>query len=135
MLVPGWLQLIETYNPHGMWSFGRSFDIDTNVLLTVLSAIAVAAILLWARIGMRPEDRRFAIVLGAVLGGAVGNLYDRLRYAAVRDFIDAHYFEVYHYPTFNFADSFLVCGALYLLASSFFQAPEIEPSEDLRRAT
>ena len=60
---------------------------------------------------------RFVLVStdsGAVVGGAVGNVIDRLRFGAVTDFIDLHWGEA-HWPTFNLADAAIVCGVALLL--------------------
>ncbi|MFO0947693.1 MAG: signal peptidase II [Planctomycetota bacterium] len=70
-----------------------------------------------------------ASVLGGILGGAAGNLHDRILFGGVRDFIDAHYHEVYHWPTFNLADSFLVCGA-HLPGGGFVFSPVEEIKSD-----
>ena len=88
---------------------------NANALLLCFSLAAIAAILAWAFFGLRPGDRWSAVILGMILGGALGNLHDRWFFGGVRDFIDVHYYDVYHYPTFNLADSFLVTGMLLIL--------------------
>ena len=69
------------------------------------------------------------MLLGAFLAGAMGNLFDRLVFGAVRDFIEVHYYDVYRYPTFNLANSYLVCGATVLVVASFFAKPEQPPAQ------
>ena len=59
------------------------------------------------------------ILFSAVLGGALGNLYDRLTYFAVPDFIDIHY-ERFHWFTFNIADIFITIGILGLIGKDLF---------------
>src|SRR5262249_35799312 len=86
-------------------------------------AIASVLILIWAYFGIKSGERFFPLVLGAILAGAIGNLFDRIAFQGVRDFIEVHYFDVWYYPTFNFADSFLVCGAGVLIMSSIFGLP------------
>jgi len=73
----------------------------------------------------RPRSRLESTSLGRVIGGAVGNVVDRLRRGAVTDFIDAHY-AGWHWPTFNVADIGIVCGVALLLASS--SRPERRPT-------
>ena len=58
-----------------------------------------------------------SIALGLIIGGALGNVIDRVRFNAVADFIDFHY-QAYHYPAFNVADSCIVVGAGILMLSS-----------------
>lgn len=123
VVIPGWISIIYRVNEGGIWSIGRDFGATANLSLAVFSSIAVSVIVGMAWFGLKPGDRLMPIVLGAILGGALGNFHDRLVFSGVRDFVDAHYFEVYHYPTFNLADSFLVCGAITLVAISLFWPP------------
>ena len=60
---------------------------------------------------------KFALAI--VIGGAVGNLYDRINYNAVPDFIDIHY-KNYHWFTFNFADIFISLGIILILLKDIF---------------
>jgi signal peptidase II len=68
--------------------------------------------------------RRYSIMNGLalsfILGGAVGNLVDRIIFGRVTDFIDWHYVS-YHWPTFNVADSFITIGVVFLIAESIFK--------------
>ena len=54
-----------------------------------------------------------------IIGGAIGNFYDRLAFNAVPDFIDLHY-NNFHWFTFNFADIFITIGIIFLLTKSIF---------------
>jgi signal peptidase II len=93
---------------------GAAFGIlqDAGVFLIASSIIGVAAVLLFLR-SAPAEDHLYTAALALVLGGAVGNLIDRLFRGEVTDFIDPT-----HYPSFNLADSAIVVGvfALILLA-------------------
>lgn len=83
--------------------------------LLVLLALAIAGLLLWWALR---EDRPMArFALWTVLGGALGNVYDRLRYGAVVDFVDLHV-AGWHWPAFNLADAAVVGGVLWLLGES-----------------
>ena len=66
-----------------------------------------------------------ALALGAVVGGAVGNVIDRLRFGAVVDFVDAHAWD-WHWYVFNVADAAIVCGVGVLLADALFRRPPAE---------
>ena len=59
------------------------------------------------------------IIFSIIIGGAIGNLYDRLTYNAVPDFIDLHY-NNFHWFTFNVADIFITIGILIFMIKSFF---------------
>ena len=85
----------------------------------VVLALAIClwlAVLLW-----RSSSRIEALAIGAIIGGALGNVADRLRHRAVTDFLD-FYIGAAHWPSFNFADVFVVCGAALLLAAPWLAA-------------
>lgn len=83
-----------------------------------LAALAIAGFLL--RWMVRAENRLTALALGAVVGGAVGNVIDRLRFGAVADFFDAHAWG-WHWYVFNVADAGIVLGVAALLADALFR--------------
>ena len=65
-----------------------------------------------------PQQKLFCLALGMVLGGAIGNVIDRVLFGAVVDFVQVHYGE-YYFPAFNVADSAITCGAGLLIWDSF----------------
>ncbi|MGB6974025.1 MAG: signal peptidase II [Terracidiphilus sp.] len=87
------------------------------IAFTLLAALVVIAALV--RLGSRISLATVALAL--VLGGALGNLHDRVLYGSVVDFIEVHIF-AYHWPDFNIADSSIVIGALLLLLDSILPA-------------
>jgi lipoprotein signal peptidase len=80
-------------------------------LLVSIKLAVVAWLLLWLR---RAASRIEATAIGLIVGGALGNILDRLRIGAVTDFIDAH-FGGWHWPTFNMADAAIVIGVALLV--------------------
>lgn len=99
-------------------SFGL-FGADASYAPYILSGIAAAivvALVIWL---WRAERRPVAIALGMIIGGAVGNVVDRLSIGAVVDFLDFHA-AGYHWPAFNVADIGITCGAGLLIVDSFF---------------
>jgi len=123
VIFPNLLQFVTRLNQGGIWSIGASHGVKMNTLLAIFSAVASVLILIWAYFGIKKGERFFPLVLGAILAGAIGNLFDRVVFHGVRDFIEVHYFDVWYYPTFNLADSFLVCGAGILIISSLLGLP------------
>ncbi len=110
-----------------VWNRGVTFgllsgDGPWNHLILALLAATIAVFLLrWLA---RAETRMVAVALGAVIGGAVGNVLDRLRFGAVVDFVDAHAWG-WHWYVFNIADAGIVCGVAALIADALFRrAPE-----------
>jgi signal peptidase II len=110
-----------------VWNRGVTFgllsgDGPWNHLILALLAAGIAVFLLrWLA---RAETRMVAVALGAVIGGAVGNVVDRLRFGAVVDFVDAYAWG-WHWYVFNIADAGIVCGVAALIADALFRrAPE-----------
>jgi signal peptidase II len=85
----------------------------------VLAAVAVLAALL--KLGRKITATSVALAL--ILGGALGNAYDRLRFGFVIDFLEVHIVH-YHWPDFNVADSAIVIGGILLLLDALFGSKE-----------
>ncbi len=82
-----------------------------------LAALISVTITVWlAR--LKQHETLLAVALALVLGGAVGNLIDRLAYGYVIDFIDVYY-QTWHWPAFNIADSAITIGVVLMIAESF----------------
>lgn len=117
---PGGLEITPFFNLVMVWNSGVSFGLfgeDSEsrrwLLITVtLTITAILVVWLWRR-----PAPLVALALGAVIGGAVGNVIDRLRFGAVADFLDFHAFG-WHWPAFNVADSAIVVGVALMLVDS-----------------
>lgn len=122
-VIPGVLDLRFTTNPGGAFSLGqRSPWIFVGASILVSVAIVVTA--------FRHTNVATSLALGLILGGAVGNLTDRIVRGPgfsghVVDFVDFHV-----WPVFNLADSAIVVGAVVLAISSFAADRDREPSHD-----
>jgi len=107
-----------------VWNQGVTFGLMSGIgdwgylILTAVSLVVVVALLIWLR---RAETRLIAVAIGAIIGGAIGNVIDRLRFRAVVDFIHAHvdtpWGELSWY-VFNVADAAIVCGVVVLIVDS-----------------
>ncbi len=98
-----------------------------NWLFAFISVTAAVAIICFSSRPTIVRDRFLSPALGLILGGTLGNLYDRLVFHGVRDFL--HWYKFIDWPVFNIADSCLVVGACVLLAHSFFaSAPAKQPA-------
>ncbi len=114
--VTGFFNLVLTFNT-GV-SFGL-FSSESLVMPWVLSGLAlviVAFLLIWLR---RHPRSLAAWSIGLIVGGAIGNVVDRVRFAAVVDFLDFHV-AGWHWPAFNVADSGIVIGVGLLLIDGLF---------------
>jgi len=94
----------------------------------VISLLAALAIVYWCSQKTTARDRWLCSALGLILAGTLGNLYDRLVFGGVRDFIHWDYF--FNWPVFNVADCCLVCGACLLLIQAFSPQPASQPDRD-----
>jgi signal peptidase II len=119
--IPVWdhiFRLTHVRNPGAAFSMftDSAHPLLTHKLLAWFSILAGAVILvILAWIGRRCTPTTFALAL--VLGGTVGNLWDRLRYGMVTDFLEVHIVH-YHWPDFNIADSAIVIGGILLILDS-----------------
>jgi signal peptidase II len=106
--------------------FGIGSAQDLNRMFAMVSVLAAMAIILFSSRPAICHDFFLSVALGLILGGTFGNLYDRVVFEGVRDFL--HWHGGINWPVFNIADCCLVCGAGTLLAHAFF-APEPKVAE------
>ncbi|MEZ5918849.1 MAG: signal peptidase II [Alphaproteobacteria bacterium] len=115
-------ELFPFFNIVMVWNKGVSFGLfnhDTDygpLLLTALSLVISAIFLVWL---FRTNSAVQLSGIGLVIGGAIGNVIDRLRFGAVIDFLDFHV-AGWHWPAFNLADSSIVIGIFILILYAIF---------------
>jgi len=113
-----------------VWNRGVTFGMFAgdgpwhHLALALVAAAIVAFLIGWMA---RAENRLTAIALGAVAGGAIGNVIDRVRFGGVVDFVDAAGWG-WHWYVFNIADAAIVCGVIALVADALFR-PKPRPKE------
>ncbi|MCQ0090302.1 signal peptidase II [Roseovarius sp. M141] len=95
-------------------NYGVTFGFFQSVPWWVLALVAAAIVLFLAVCLIRATRISEAVAYGMVIGGALGNIVDRLRFGGVTDFLD-FYLGTAHWPAFNLADVFVVCGVGILL--------------------
>jgi signal peptidase II len=119
--IPIWdhiFRLSHVRNPGAAFSLFTESDhpaLTHNLLagFSIIAAVVILVILL--RIGRRATPT--AVALAMILGGTIGNVWDRLRYSMVTDFLEVHIVH-YHFPDFNVADSCIVIGGILLILDS-----------------
>mgnify|MGYP001355875488 CR=1 FL=1 len=102
------------------WNQGIAFGLlsfNASLFYHLVSAL-ILLIIIYLIYLMVTSDNSGKIILSFIIGGAAGNLYDRLTYFAVPDFIDFH-IENYHWFTFNFADIFISLGIFVMIIKEF----------------
>ena len=113
------IPLIDQFNLTMVWNQGVSFGMLQNAgiwPLTILALVISAVLATWL---IKSTSKFEAIALGLIIGGAIGNVIDRLRFGAVADFFDV-YIGTYHWPAFNIADSTICIGVAMLLIHGLF---------------
>ena len=122
-VIPGIFRITDVHNTGAAFSmFAETASPATvrNILIAFsVFAVLILLAMLW-RVGRTLSVSSVALAL--ILGGAVGNLYDRVRYHYVVDFLEVH-IHTYHWPDFNAADSCIVIGACLLLLEIFRPQP------------
>ena len=147
-VVPGWFRLIAQFEPkhqpcdcgfrtlqtwsapvmprvnHGaLFGMGGSQEQKANGVFAGVSVLAAIAVLVWGLRRTTAREGWLMAALGLILAGTVGNLYDRVVFHGVRDFL---YFYKIEWPVFNVADCCLVVGAGLLLLQAVFIAPKAD---------
>jgi signal peptidase II len=126
-IIPGVFDLTHTRNTGVAFGlFANSDSPWVPYVLTLTAGTALIAILVYS-LRHPVENWKLQLGLMLVLGGAAGNLYDRINYGYVIDFLDVFY-GTYHWPTFNVADSAITIGIGFLLLEVLHK-PSVEEAK------
>ncbi len=126
-LIPGWFRLIHTENPgaaFGMLAEGNPI-LRSIVLVGISGAVLVFVISTLLKQSSAVSGWAMRVGLGFILGGAVGNLYDRIAIGTVTDFLEVYRGD-WSFPAFNVADSAITVGAALLLIDLFWSSQRKE---------
>lgn len=106
------------YNPGAAFSFLSEAGGWQRWFFTIIALVVSVVMVVWiARISTQKKLETFALAM--ILGGAIGNVYDRIMFGHVIDFIVVHY-QDHYWPAFNLADSAITLGAVLLIADMLF---------------
>lgn len=120
--VMPFFNLVIRYNPGAAFSFLADQGGWQVFFFSAVSILVSAGIVYWMYT-TSAKNRILSVGLALILAGAIGNLYDRLTIGKVVDFID-WYYQDYHWPAFNIADSVILVGAVLMLIDGFFDKEE-----------
>jgi signal peptidase II len=120
--VTDFFSLVLAYNKGAAFSFLSDAGGWQRWFFTIIAAAVSAVLVVWIY-RLKQHEKLLAIALALVLGGAIGNLYDRVMLGHVVDFILVHYQDNY-FPAFNIADSAISVGAVLLILDAFLQGKE-----------
>jgi signal peptidase II len=117
-IIPGMVNLVRTSNAGVAFGLGADSQAPWMAPLLILFSLAVICLLVWLLATNRAGGRLGQCGLALILGGAAGNVLDRVLRHSVTDFIDFH-IAGYHWYTFNLADSAIVIGAALVVLELF----------------
>jgi len=115
--------LLPFFNLRLAYNTGAAFSFLGNAggwqrwFFAGISVLVISVLVVWMR-RLKPEQWQLSAAFALIIGGALGNLIDRLGYGHVIDFIDVYY-KTWHWPTFNIADSAITVGAGLLLLDAW----------------
>ena len=129
VVIPDYFSWTLAYNTGAAFSFLADGGGWQRWLFALIAVVVSAVLVVWLkRLGR--NDTWLAIALALILGGALGNLYDRIVYGHVVDFILVHWQNRWYFPAFNFADSAICVGAVMLALDMFKSKKPEEPAHD-----
>jgi signal peptidase II len=123
-VIPGIFRITDVHNTGAAFSMFAESTSPTAIRNVLIAFSVFAVLLIFAMLWRTGRAVTVSSVsLALILGGAFGNLYDRVRYHYVVDFLEVHIYH-YHWPDFNVADSCIVIGACLLLLEIFRPQPK-----------
>jgi signal peptidase II len=126
-VIAGLLNWTLAYNEGAAFSFLADAGGWQRWFFTALAVVVSVVLVVWLKRTPR-SDWRTALPLSLVIGGAIGNVIDRVRFGHVVDFIDVYYGAA-HWPAFNIADSAISVGAVLLIVFGLFGGKGSEASK------
>jgi len=120
-VIPGFFNLTHVRNPGGAFSFLATLSADLRQAFFLGTGALAIVLLLVFLSRLDPDEWVAPTAIGGVLGGAIGNLADRIYYGEVIDFLDFRLIGGYIWPTFNMADCWIVMGVGVLMVQMFFE--------------
>ncbi|WP_321394392.1 signal peptidase II [Emcibacter sp.] len=127
----GVVEILPIFNVVMVWNRGVSFSLfsaETETgrwILVIMTCVIVAVLAFWLR---SVQARLTMVAIGLVIGGAIGNIYDRIVFGAVADFFQFHLGD-WSFAVFNVADCFISLGAALLVWEAFFGSSSEKKSE------
>ncbi|HBH36648.1 MAG TPA: signal peptidase II [Gammaproteobacteria bacterium] len=120
-LIDGYFDLTLAYNPGAAFSFLADAGGWQRWFFTILSTVVTIILVVWLK-RLPAHEKINAVALSLIIGGAIGNLIDRIAYGHVIDFLLVYY-QQWSWPAFNVADSAISIGVVLMLLAMFRSSP------------
>ena len=122
-IIPGFFNLTHIYNPGGAFGFLARNPSEMRHLFFLVSSFAAVGLIVFLYVKTPPQQRLLELALSLIMGGAFGNIIDRIRIGKVIDFLDVYIMD-FHWPAFNIADSAITIGiCLFAYHLLFIELP------------
>src|SRR5690606_25384449 len=128
VIIPDYFSWTLAYNTGAAFSFLADAAGWQRWFFAAIAVVVSAVLVVWLK-RLKPNETWLAVALALVLGGALGNLVDRVVFGHVVDFILLHWQNRWYFPAFNLADSAITVGAI-LLALDMFNSKQYGDSHD-----
>lgn len=129
VVIPDYFSWTLAYNKGAAFSFLASESGWQRWFFAAIAVVVSAVLVVWLK-RLKAHETLLALALALVLGGAIGNLFDRVVYGHVIDFILVHWQNRWYFPAFNLADSAITLGAILLALDMFKPQKSGEPAHD-----
>jgi len=126
--VTSWLNMTLAHNYGAAFSFLSDAGGWQRWLFTGLASVVTVVLIVWL-FRLQAREKMTAAALGLIIGGAIGNLIDRINHGYVVDFIDVYYAD-WHWPAFNLADSAITGGVILLIIDGLFLSGSLKNPVD-----
>lgn len=120
--ITSFFNLVHVYNTGAAFSFLADAEGWQRWLFSGL-AVVISSVLAIALVKAEAKCSLSNLAYSLVIGGAIGNLIDRMVYGHVVDFLDFHWQDTYHFAAFNVADMAISCGAVLIILDGFIKKP------------
>lgn len=126
--LTSWLNMTLAHNYGAAFSFLSDAGGWQRWLFSILATVVTGVLVVWL-LRLPKAEKLTATALALIIGGAIGNLADRIRHGYVVDYIDVYYRD-WHWPAFNLADSAITCGVILLLLDGLILSVARKPRAD-----
>ena len=124
-VVPGLINLTYVRNPGAAFGFLAYAPSMLRISFFIAITVLAVGLIIYYVVKSKKEEQLLILALALILGGALGNLIDRMCFGEVVDFIDV-FISIHHWPAFNIADSAISLGAFFMLLEMFKRGKEDE---------